>query len=411
MNSEAVTEAFYAALLDDDPEQLYDRAPCGYLTTTSDGTIVKANATFLDLIGFTRELLVGRRRFSDLLNAGGRIYHETHFAPLLQMQGTVREVAFDLVRADGSRLPVLVNAVLETAPNGAPRLIRVAVFDATHRREYERELLRAKQRAERSEAHAQELARTLQSTLIPPSPPKLPGLDVSASYRPAGDGEEVGGDFYDVFQIGPDDWVVALGDVCGKGVEAAVVTALVRYTLRALTVQERAPSLVLAALNQVLLEDGSDRFCTVALVRLRRDDDGWIATISAGGHPLPLHVGRDGQVHEVGRAGSLVGVLPQVRMTDTEMRLEPGEVLTMYTDGVTEGRRGPEFFGEQRLREAVVRHHDAHHPAEDIVADVLEFQHGTARDDIAVVVVRVPAADPTDPSLNPPPPDRTEPSS
>ena len=245
MSSEAATEAFYAALLDDDPEQLYDRAPCGYLTTTSDGMIVKANATFLDLTGFSREQLVGQRRFADLLNAGGRIYHETHFAPMLQMQGTVREVAFDLVRADGSRLPVLVNAVLETAPDGAPQLIRVAVFDATHRREYERELLRAKQRAERSEAHAQELARTLQSTLIPPSPPNLPGLDVSASYRPAGDGEEVGGDFYDVFQIGAGDWVVALGDVCGKGVEAAVLTALVRYTLRALSVQEQAPSVVL----------------------------------------------------------------------------------------------------------------------------------------------------------------------
>jgi len=126
MSSEAVTEAFYAALLDDDPEQLYDRAPCGYLTTTSGGMIVKANATFLDLTGFSREQLVGQRRFADLLNAGGRIYHETHFAPMLQMQGTVREVAFDLVRADGSRLPVLVNAVLETAPDGAPHLIRAA---------------------------------------------------------------------------------------------------------------------------------------------------------------------------------------------------------------------------------------------------------------------------------------------
>ena len=412
MNSEAATEAFYAALLDDDPEHLYDRAPCGYLTTTANGTIVKANATFLDLTGFTREQLVGQRRFSDLLNAGGRIYHETHFAPMLQMQGTVREVAFDVVRADGSRLPVLVNAVLESAPDGAPRLIRVAVFDATHRREYERELLRAKQRAERSEARAQELARTLQATLIPPSPPHLPGLEVSASYRPAGDGEEVGGDFYDVFQIGPGDWVVALGDVCGKGVEAAVLTALVRHTLRALTVQEQAPSVVLAALNQVLLKNGSDRFCTVVLVRLRRDGRGWVATISAAGHPLPLHVGRDGQVREAGRSGSLVGALPQVRTSDTELRLEPCDVLTMYTDGVTEGRRGPEFFGEQRLRDAVVRHHTAPRPAEDIVADVLEFQHGTARDDIAVVVVRVPAPDPTDlPLRRPPPADRTEPPS
>ena len=411
MNPDVATEAFYAALLDDDPEQLYDRAPCGYLTTTADGRIVKANTTFLVLTGFTREQLVGQRRFADLLNAGGRIYHETHFAPMLQMQGTVREVAFDLVRADGTRLPVLVNAILETGPDGAPRLIRVAVFDATHRREYERELLRAKQRAERSEARAQELARTLQSTLIPPSPPNLPGLEVSACYRPAGDGEEVGGDFYDVFQLGAGDWAVALGDVCGKGVEAAVLTALVRYTLRALTVQEEAPSVVLSALNTVLLADGSDRFCTVVLVRLRRDERGWVATISAGGHPLPLHVGRHGRVREVGKIGSLVGALTQVRIADTELRLEPGDMLTMYTDGVTEGRCGSEFYGERRLRDAVVRHHDAHYPAEDIVADVLEFQHGTARDDIAVVAVRVPAADPHDLPSHPATPDRTEPPS
>jgi sigma-B regulation protein RsbU (phosphoserine phosphatase) len=407
MNPDAATEAFYAALLDDDPEQLYDRAPCGYLTTTADGTIVKANTTFLALSGFTREHLVGQRSFADLLNAGGRIYHETHYAPMLRMQGTVREVAFELVRADDTRLPVLVNAVLESDPDGSPKLVRVAVFDATHRREYERELLRAKRRAERSEARAQELARTLQATLIPPTPPNVPGLDVSASYRPAGDGQEVGGDFYDIFQIGPGDWVVALGDVCGKGVEAAVLTALVRHTVRALTVQEQAPSVVLAALNRVLLDEDSDRFSTVVLVRLRLQGNAWVATISSGGHPLPLHARREGPVREVGRTGSLVGVLPTVQMHDTQLRLAPGDLLAMFTDGVTEGRCGPEFFGERRLHDAVLRHHDTAHPAEDIVADVLGFQQGTARDDIAVVVVRVPALDPSD--LPTPTTARTEP--
>src|SRR3954464_7431661 len=109
MNPQAASEAFYAALLDDDPEQLYERAPCGYLSTTPDGTIVKANATFLDLCGYRREDLLGRRTFADLLTAGGRIYHETHYAPMLRMQGTVREVAVDLVRADGTTMPPLIN--------------------------------------------------------------------------------------------------------------------------------------------------------------------------------------------------------------------------------------------------------------------------------------------------------------
>jgi sigma-B regulation protein RsbU (phosphoserine phosphatase) len=391
MSWRTATEAFHAALLDDDPEQLYERAPCGYLTTTPDGTVVKTNATFSALTGYEREELVGRRTFAELLSPGGRIYHETHFAPTLRMHGAVAEVAFDLVRADGERVPVLVNAVLEVGDDGSPRLIRVAVFDATQRRAYERELMAAKQRAERSEANAQALARTLQSTLIPPSPPNLPGLDVSAAYRPAGDGEEVGGDFYDIYQIRSGDWVVALGDVCGKGVEAAVVTALVRYTLRALSVQEDVPSDILAALNEVLLRQGTDRFCTVVLVRLRLEADGWVATLSAGGHPLPLHVSGAGGVRPVGEAGSLVGVLPEIDVHDTRVRLVPGDVLVMYTDGVTEGRRGSEWYGEARLVDAVREHRGDALPAESILADVLAFQEGTARDDIAVVAVRVPS--------------------
>jgi sigma-B regulation protein RsbU (phosphoserine phosphatase) len=392
MNPQAASEAFYAALLDDDPEQLYERAPCGYLSTTPDGTVVKANATFLDLVGYRAEELVGHRTFASLLTAGGRIYHETHYAPMLRMQGTVREVAFDLVRADRQHLPVLVNAALETASDGSPRVVRIAVFDARHRREYERELLRAKQRAEQSEGRARALASTLQSTLIPPSPPLVPGLDVTAAYRPAGEGEEVGGDFYDIFQIATGDWVVVLGDVCGKGVEAAVVTALVRHTIRALTVQEDQPSAVLQSLNDVLLSHGTDRFCTLVLVRLRQVGDGWSATVGSGGHPLPLHVSRDARTAPVGGAGSLVGVLTEVAFHDQALPLRPGDLLVLYTDGVTEARLDGEFFGDERLRASTLAHRDAPDPAEAIVAEVLDFQDGRARDDIAVVVVHVPPA-------------------
>jgi sigma-B regulation protein RsbU (phosphoserine phosphatase) len=390
MNPQAASEAFYAALLDDDPEELYERAPCGYLSTTPDGTIVKSNATFLDLTGYQREELVGRRTFAELLTPGGRIYHETHYAPMLRMQDTVREVAFDLVRADGDRVPVLVNAALETAGDGSPRVVRIAVFDATQRREYERELLIAKQRAEQSESRAHALARTLQATLIPPSAPSVPGLHVSAGYRPAGDGEEVGGDFYDIFQISAGDWVIALGDVCGKGVEAAVVTALVRHTIRALTVQQGLPSAVLRSLNEVLLAQGAERFCTVVLVRLRNDGHTWTATLSSGGHPLPLLVSRDRGPRPVGASGSLIGVLTEVRFHDAVVRLEPDDVMVLFTDGVTEGRCGVEFYGEERLRASVRAHRDAPQPAEAVLREVLEFQHGTARDDIAVVSVRVP---------------------
>jgi serine/threonine-protein kinase RsbW len=136
---------------DEDPGDLYENAPCGYLTTLPDGTIVKVNATFLAWTGYDRADLIGRRRFRDLLSAGGRIYHETHYAPLLSMQDDVHEVAFDLVRADGTRLPTLVNSVLGRDPNGIPRVIRTTVFNATERRGYEQELLSARRAAEASE--------------------------------------------------------------------------------------------------------------------------------------------------------------------------------------------------------------------------------------------------------------------
>jgi sigma-B regulation protein RsbU (phosphoserine phosphatase) len=387
----ALLDAFYEALLDDDADKLYDRAPCGYLSTTPDGRIVKVNQTFLTLTGYDRDQLVGQRTFAELLTAGGRIYHETHYAPMLQMQGTARAIALDIVRADGGRLPVLVNAVLERDSTGTPVVVRTAVFDATERREYERELMRAKQRAEESEEHAKTLARTLQQTLIPPVPPQIPGLDVAAAYRPAGTGEEVGGDFYDVFQLADDDWVVTIGDVRGKGVEAAVITALVRYTLRASAVRFRDGRQALQTLNEVLLLDGTDRFCTVALVRLRNDDGRWIANVVSGGHPLPLLWPAGGVPAVFGEPGSLLGVMSDPSFREAETVLQPGDTLMLYTDGVTEGRRGVEFYGSDRLAASVRAHAgSAATVVGGVVTDLLNFQSGLPRDDVAVVAVGLP---------------------
>jgi sigma-B regulation protein RsbU (phosphoserine phosphatase) len=385
-------EGFYAALLDDDAEALYERAPCGYLSTLPDGVIVKVNETFLVLTGYRRDELIGRRTFSDLLTGGGRIYHETHYAPMLRMQDRVREIALDIVCADGRRLPALVNSVLERDATGAPRVVRTAVFDASVRREYERELLRAKQRAEESEAHATVLARTLQRTLIPPAPPTVPGLDVAAVYRPAGSGDEIGGDFYDVFELSEGDWVFAVGDVCGKGVDAAVVTAVARHTIRAAAVQRADLFEVLATLNEVLLRERTDRFCTAALCRLRQVAGNWTATVTSAGHPLAL-LAHDGPPSEhVGTTGTLLGVLEEPRFADTEVVLRSGDRLVFYTDGVTEARRrDDEFFGDVRLRDAVGSDDEpAAVTAERLLAAVLDFQNGIPRDDIVIMVLRVP---------------------
>lgn len=136
-----------AALLEESVDDLYEHAPCGYLSLLPDGVIGRVNNTFLEWTGFERDALVGRRRLADLLSVGGRIYYETHVQPLLQMQGVVREIALDLTRADGERFPVLINAAQRDIP-AAGVITRITVFDATHRRRYERELLAARQRAE-----------------------------------------------------------------------------------------------------------------------------------------------------------------------------------------------------------------------------------------------------------------------
>ncbi|RYU09722.1 SpoIIE family protein phosphatase [Nocardioides iriomotensis] len=376
---------------EDDAEELYQNAPCGYLSVTPTGTIVNVNDTFLRWTGWERDDLVGRRRFAELLSPGGRLYHETHYMPLLQMQGQVREIALEVMVPDGSRLPVLVNAVLERDEVEAARVIRIVVFDATERRAYERELLRAKERAEDSERRARSLARTLQRTLLPPSTPSIPGLEFAAAFRPAGEGAEVGGDFYDAFQVAADDWVVVLGDVCGKGVEAAIVTALARHTIRAVVVGMHAPSQALSALNEVLLRQDGYRYCTLAMARLQRRPDGtWHATLGSGGHPAPLlsHPGEDAV--PVGGVGPLVGVLDAVEFVDREIDLRTGDVLTLFTDGVTEARRNRELYGEDRLRRCIQRHSESAAAVVDaVLADVVAFQGDNLRDDVAIVSLRL----------------------
>ncbi len=397
MSQDRAADEFQEALLEDDPVQLYERAPCGYLSTTPDGRIIKVNATFATWTGFDASELVGRQ-LVDLLSVGGRIYYETHYAPLLRMQGSVREIAVDVVRASGDRLPVLLNARLDRDPAGEPQVVRIAVFDATERRAYERELVLAKEVAETSERRASSLARTLQQTLIPPMPPAIPGLDIAAAYRPAGDGTEVGGDFYDVFLATEEHWMLVLGDVCGKGAEAAVVTALARYTVRAFAGSHNQPSDVLARLDDAIQRHGTDRFCTLALVCLERDQDGWSATLSSGGHPPPVLVraGQDPQAWVV--PGTLVGVLSEPSFRDCKLRLEPGDTLLLYTDGVTEARNPDTgYFGNDRLFDAVRRHCQPSSSGpvteglvQGLVTEVLDFQEGLPRDDIAVLAVSLP---------------------
>jgi sigma-B regulation protein RsbU (phosphoserine phosphatase) len=216
-------------------------------------------------------------------------------------------------------------------------------------------------------------------------------LDVAAVYRPAGDGSEVGGDFYDIFQIGVGDWVIAIGDVQGKGTDAAVITALARHTIRAAAVTQCRPSAILTTLNAVLSRDDSDRFCTVAVVRLHRENETWIATTSCGGHPPPLlrRAGEDPRPVEA--QGSLLGVIHNPNLTDVRHTLATGDALLLYTDGLTEARNGTEFFGDAQLTALMVSaSSSAEELANAVFRAVMEYQAGIPRDDIAIVAVSVP---------------------
>ena len=376
-------------MIDVDAE-LYERAPCGYLSTSPDGLLIRINPTLLAWTGYRAADLVGHRTFASLLTAGGRIYHETHYAPMLQMQGAAHEIALELVCADGRRLPVLVNSVLERGPDGKPVVIRTAVFDATERRHYESELVAAKDRAEASEQRARQLARTLQQTLMPPSLPEIPGLELAVSFRPAGDGDLVGGDFYDVSQLAAGDWLISVGDVTGKGADAAVVTALARHTIHSAAVRTRSPARILDNLNTILMRAETERFCTATVVRLRQVKGVWNATVCNAGHPHPLLV-RGGETPvTLGRLGTLLGAQESPMFRDSRVVLHGGDTLVLYTDGVTEGRRGNTFFGDEGLAASVATHGgSARQLCEGVLADVVDYQLGTPRDDIIVLSMRV----------------------
>ena len=392
MSHDLASAAFYAALAEDDPAELYDNAPCGYLSTLPDGTIIKANATFLAWTGYDRDTFLGRR-FQDLLAPGDRIYYQTHAAPMLLMQGMLREIAIQVTSASGSRLPMLMNALLKRDQDGQPQVIRTVLFDASERLAYERELLAARRRAEESEDRARVLAQTLQRSFLPPGIISVPGLDVGGAYRPAGDGTEVGGDFYDVFPTGPDTWGVVLGDVCGKGAAAAVVTALARYTVRAEALHVSSPAAVLEGLHQALLAYYPDTFCTVLFLLLDQVPEGHRLRMATGGHPLPLCRRADGGLQTLGRPGSFLGMEQAIHVSEFTAVLTPGDIAVLYTDGVTEARHGNAFFGEPGIASVLAASagRTAHETADAIVAAALDFQHGRSRDDIAVVVIRKPA--------------------
>ncbi|MFD5978300.1 PP2C family protein-serine/threonine phosphatase [Streptomyces bacillaris] len=355
------TDAMFTSLLEDSAEELYEQAPCGYLSTLMDGTIAKINTTLLEWLGLERSRVVGRMRFADLLTVGGKLYHETHFAPLLQMKGEVSGIALDIKSAAG-RMPVLATSKVKTSEDGEPLLIRTTVFDARDRRAYETELLRGRRAAEEARRQAeadrvrlQEALAVLQQSLLPAELPAVPGMEAASYYHTASP-DLLGGDFYDLFPLDAHRWAFFLGDVCGKGPQAAAVTSLARYTLRAAALHDPDPVNALTTLNTVLHDrysSGEGRYCTAIFGVLQPDDGHVEVHLASGGHPAALIQRADGSadyLHTPG--GMLIGVLPKATFTAARARLLPGDTLLLYTDGLTEARTGPDraLYGDEALR-------------------------------------------------------------
>jgi serine phosphatase RsbU (regulator of sigma subunit) len=274
--------------------------------------------------------------------------------------------------------------LMALAEQAAVALERARLYDSERQ---------SRRQAELDRQRSLELARALQTSLLPPRLPDVPGLDLGARYHPALAGMEVGGDFYDVFDTGG-DWAMVIGDVCGKGPEAAALTALARYTIRSVAMDLRHPAQVLRKLNDTLLHHQLDeRFCTVAYGRVIPTVGGVRVSVCLGGHPPPLVVRATGEVEPVGADGGLIGLFPDIRLWEETAHLQAGDSLVFYTDGVTEARLGREQFGDERL-EQVLRAcagMTAAEVAENVEAAVIDFGGPQPRDDLAVLVLHVPA--------------------
>jgi PAS domain S-box-containing protein len=341
-----VTQA--ALPLEETAEDLFENAPCGYVTCGADGTILRVNRTFERWTGYERTTLLGMR-FRDLLTPAGRIYHETHYQPLLQMQGAVREIALDIVRADGTRLPALVNSVQQRDDADRPRIIRTTIFDATDRRAYEQELLRARRRE-------QHIAQELQRSLLSGDPPSSEDVCVEVFYRAALTGHEVGGDWHDAFWLDDERTAgLVVGDVVGRGIEAAAAMGQLRSAIRALASTGLAPGPLLDGLDGFVRRHRVGRMTTVAYAQL--DVTSGELLYACAGHPPPVLLAPDQAPRLLweGRSVPLDSVALAGPRRQADAQLARGGTLLLYTDGLVERRTQSLDVGLEHLLAAAVR--------------------------------------------------------
>jgi sigma-B regulation protein RsbU (phosphoserine phosphatase) len=235
------------------------------------------------------------------------------------------------------------------------------------------------------------VADTLQQSLLPPALPTVDGIAFGAEYVPTLGDADVGGDFYDVVPMPDGRWLVVVGDVSGKGVQAAAITGLVRDVIRVLVRDGRSLPEMLRRINETLVERGGGRYCTLAMAAVGvAGGDRLDISLHLAGHDRPVLVRTDGEARFVGVPGTALGLLQEVATPAVAVPLNPGDTLVFYTDGVTERRRGMELFGLDRLREAVgpLAGYAADVMAARLRATTLGFSPEPPRDDIAILALR-----------------------
>lgn len=362
-------------------QRLVEQAADAVFVHDLSGTFVEVNERACESLGYTREEILAMR-VQDVernLTPGG-------FVEVWErgMEGSPVTVEGIHRRKDGSEFPVEVR-VGALEGEGEPLILALA-RDVTDRKRIEAE-------RERLLRREQEISQILQRSLLPPSLPEIPGVELAARYVAAGEGMEVGGDFYDAFSIPRDHWGIVVGDVTGKGPEAAALTSLAHYTIRAAAAREGGPTRVVYALNEEIMRQiGGERQFTIVYGELEPAAAGWKLSMATGGHPPPLVLRSTGEVEALEPSGMLLGVSHDPRLGGWSLTLSPGDAVVFYTDGATEARDAAgEFFGEEGLRELceACAGLAADGIASKIESAVVEFQHGDPRDDVALLVLRI----------------------
>jgi sigma-B regulation protein RsbU (phosphoserine phosphatase) len=330
----------------------------------------------------------------ELVVGDAAVDKRTRQNPSVEGMGVLAWAGFPLVAPDGDVLGSFCVVDTRTRDWTARDLDILKTLAAAASREVALRFALKRERQARIDAEA--VIQTLQESLLPPLLPTVRGLDLAARFRAAGTGIELVGDFYDMFETRGSRWGFLVGDICGKGLQAAKAAALARHTVNAAAMQHSDPAGVMELLNQTFLSrhDPDHSFLTAVYGTLERCGNAWSVQLACAGHAPPIVRRADGSAAPVDVHGSLIGIMPSLEMRTARLTLHPGDTIVLYTDGVSEARHDNELFGDTAicaLLGGAGPEVDADGLARLIEDAALQFCGGTPTDDIAVLVLRVPA--------------------